>query len=296
MSQKRTWHPERSYTASQLGSGESGRGSLHASSSEQEPEQASSEATKTRRKPPIPRRRTPTVYIPAEGAATSADNTPTPTAQSRPNYQTIEPNKRPSLQQLSAEVYKRPNAPLPKNHSSFCGWTDLEPLDMYQSNKMATSDVDRTKLQTPADGYRSSLHSRASSSRYTSSRAGHRTSQYIFHHYEELERHIEDYRNLYSYSALTAGPSLPTTGGERVAYFEGEDIEQDDEVILPTGVRSYRGDAHLRELFHRLGIKEPLPPPLPDWERPRPTPPSIVKKRRNGRDVEIVISNSAPRK
>ena len=297
MSDKRVWYPDRSYTAAQEGSEESGRGSLHASSAEQQEPESSTAATKRRSKAVITRRRTPTVCIPASKVA-STDSTPTPSSsgQARPNYQTIETTRRYTLHELSSKVYTESATPPPKNHNWFCGWTEFEHLDLYQSGKLTNSgnDYDRTRLQTPADGNRSSLHSRVSSSRYMSSRGSRRYSQYVFHHHADVAQYMEDYRSTYSYTGLTTGYAH-TAGHERAMFCEGEDVEQDEEVTLPVDVKSlYRGDPYLRELMHRLGVKGP--PVTPEYERPRPTPPSIVKRRRNGREVEIVVSNSAPKK
>lgn len=303
MSQKQVWYPERSYTATtQLGSEEGGRGSLHASSSEQDQPEATTRPS--RRKQPIPRRRTPTVTIPlaaATAASSGANNTPTPTGHTPPCYTTIEAVKRVTLRELSGRVYEKPSAPPPKNHNWFQGWTEWEHIDLHQSNKMTTALTgdtagDRSRLQTPAsaDGYRSGGNSRVgSSSRYVLSRHGRRASQYVFRHHDTVQQHMEEYHNMCSFTGLTTSHAHSKDGK---MLCEGEDVEQDDEVVLPIGVRSlYRGDPHLRELVHRLGIKDP-PPVNPEWERPRPTPPSIVKRRRNGRDVNIVVSNSAPKR
>lgn len=300
MSRKPVWYPDRSYKAPAADSEESGRGSLHASSSEQEQDSS----TRGRKKLPIPRRRTPTV-IPTIAAAIGKCEVVKPSPKVSYATMAIESRGETTLLELSFSAYEKSKISNPKNDNWFCGWTDHEYLDLHQTSKMASNcsdGFDRTRLHTPAEGYRSSLHSRASSSRYTSSRDGHRVHQYTFHHFKESGDYIENYRDLYSYTSLITG-STHLKGKEAIAFFEGED---DDDATLPIGVRSlYHGDSYLRELVNRLGIKDaPLSFPQ-EWEReqqqllqgPRPTPPSIVKKRRSDKaTVNIVVSNSAPKR
>ncbi len=331
------WRPEVCYGGEEgpthLDSAEEGgRGSLQASSStitEEDHEVSTpSEAVvaAAKKKAVIPHRRTPTVHIPRElkvampsgplklntnaigSAASSEGNTPT----SRPGYRTMETKTELSLVLLefSYQVYEKTKIVNPKTYNWCCGWKDHEYLDMQQTPKPPTtttttttsSEVDRSRLHTPADGYRSTLNSRASSSRYTtSSRGGRRSYQYTFHHYDDPALHIETYRELYSYTALYTDPSQRRNDDEKL-FCEGEDVEQDAEVVLPIGVKSlYRGDPHLKELVSRLGIKEPLSPEPERQQQllhaPRPTPPSIVKRNRNEREsVSIIVSNSAPKR
>lgn len=294
MSSKHIWGPEASYTAASLGSEEGGRGSLHDTSSSEQLNAAAKVKNKS-----IPKRRTPTVSIPPqanqETSETGTPSSPTDAGKSPAIYTTIENNKKQSLLELSHELYETSK---PANPHWFCGWTECEILDLHRKPPpTVTGEGDRSRLQTPMDGYRSTLHSRASSSRYSSSHGRRRTYQYTFRHYETSEEYAEEYRQLYSFTAMNTG-CPPRDEDERI-YCEGEDVEQDAEVIFPLGVKSlYRGDPYLRELASRLGIREP-PPSFQDWDRqqqlisPRPTPPSIVKKKRNGKDqVNIVVSNS----
>lgn len=295
MSSKHVWRPEASYAPASLGSEEGGRGSL------QDSEQVLELKGDRKKKSGviIPKRRTPTVCIPSPA---NQNDTETSTPSSDPGrvaiYKTIERNKKQGLLELSHVVYEKSKA---RNGNWFCGWTDFEALDLHQKPPPTAGTVesgDRSRLQTPLDGYRSTLNSRASCSRYSSSHGRRRVYQYTFHHLDTSEEYAEQYTQLYSFTAL----NLQKEDDERVCC-EGEEVEQDAEVILPLGVKSlYRGDPYLRELVSRLGIREP--PPLQDWEKqqqllmgPRPTPPSIVKRKRNGKDpVDIMVSNSAPKR
>lgn len=321
MNRDQMWRPEASYGKKQESScsaEEGGRGSML-----QEPAEATSVqeedsstpttttaptafAARNKKKAIIPRRRTPTVCIPNElkpsGSTNSSEEGSTPTSK---GYATIEKKEQPLLVLLefSSKVYEPTKIENPKTHNWHCGWTDHELQDLHYTPKPTTtgSDVDRSRLQTPADGYRSTLHSRASSSRYTSARGGRKTYTYTFHHFDDLDSHIETYRELYSYTSLNSDPSQRKPDEDKL-FFDGEDVEQDAEIMFPIDMKSmHHGDLHLKELMNRLGIKVPL---TPEQERqqqllqvPRPTPPSIVKKRRNEKDsVSIVVSNSAPKR
>lgn len=317
MNQRRVWHPEASYTpspqAAQLGSEESGRGSLQASShtSASESEQETGPGTKRRSKQVIPRRRTPTVCIPPARplrGRRELTSTPSPSTEAKkPAYKTMESSKGHTriLLEQSSKIYRQTSGsgttpPSKQVHNWFCGWTDHEHLDMYRSNRLvggtAVEHDGRSTLQTPAEG------SRASSSRYVSSQDGRRVFHYVFHHYLDVKRHIQKYRELYSYTALNISPSHLAMTEQRAAASRG-DSEQDyedeveDEVLLPFGLNP--GDPHLCELMRHLGIRDV--PPMVNWETqrqqlPRPTPPSIFKRRGQEREVEIVISNSAPKR
>lgn len=299
MSSKHVWRPMDSYASTSLGSEEGGRGSLHASSSEQQQQ----EVKMVKRRASIPRRRTPTVHIPPPAVLNCSEtNSPSTDTGSPAVYKTIEKNKKQSLLDLSQKPYEKSKAPNPRNDNWFCGWTKFEHLDLhYRPITMATAAEDRCRLQTPGDGYRSTMQSRASNSRYNSSHGRRKAYSYTFHHFMNSEDHIENYRTLYCFSALNSDPS--SRQDEDRVYCEGEDVEQDAEVTLPLGVKSlYRGgDPYIRELVNRLGIRGPPPE---DWERhqqllatPRPTPPSIVKKRKDGKDtMDMMVANSAPKR
>ena len=335
------WRPEASYGTREPGhlpssAEEGGRGSLliRASSSttsatEQDHEASTPPATgptaKNRKKAIIPRRRTPTVCIPKEmkadppsghlaasaklqATASGSSEGSTPTA-TRPGYGTIEKSTEPTLVLLeqSSKVYDETKVPNLKNRNWFCGWTDHEYIDLHHIPKPAPigGEFDRSRLQTPAEGYRSAIQSRVSSSRYTSSRAGgRRTYPYTFHHYDNPDSHIETYRELYSYTALNTDPNQRRKDDDRTLCEGGDGVEQDAEIMLPAGVASlYRGDPYLKELMSRLGIRE-LATPSQEMERqqqllqaPRPTPPSIVKRRRDEKEsVSIIVANSAPKR
>ena len=295
MSSRRLWRPESSYTAANVGSEEGGRGSLYASSSEQEHEvEGSGKTAPGRNKIHLPRRRTPTVYVPPENKA------PKTFSSGEHSYKSIEKREEVSLHEQSSLPFQKQKVPNPKTHNWFCGWIEHECFDLYQADKMLPVETDRMKIQTPAEGNRSTLQSRASNSRYNSSYGSRKKHDYTFHHLEDIDSYIEDYRDLYSFTTLSS-PRY-----DEKIFCEGEDVEQYSEVILPLGVKSlYRGDPYLKELMNRLGIKE-VPPtteassPQESRERhpqllmsPRPTPPSIVKKRGKAHDeVDIVVSNS----
>ena len=293
MSSKHVWRPEVSYAPATVGSEEGGRGSLHA-------EQV--EVKAVRKKASIPRRRTPTVHIPPPAAlnCSESNNSPSTDTGSPAVYKTIEKNKKQSLLEFSRKPYEKSKAPNPRSVNWFCGWTEFEHVDLHYRPPVMTATDNRTRLQTPGDGYRSSLQSRVSSSRYSSSRGGRRAYHYTFRHFAKTEDHIENYRALYCFTMLNSDPC--NRQDEDRVYCEGEDVEQDAEVTLPLGVKSlYRGDPYIRELVSRLGIREPPPE---DWGKiqqlltsPRPTPPSIVKKRKDGKDtVDMVVANSAPKR
>ena len=345
--QQQVWCPETSYAlgSEEGGRGSLLHGLLaSSSSSEQEQEAKATEKAKARKKAVIPRRRTPTLCIDLQqppkrqDSSVASDNPSTeqgikkPLAStSSPTYKTIEIKSelQHSLLQLSHQAYHKSNT----KSNTFCGWTDSEHDDLQQQQQVATSAKvpwqpqghgtepgDRSKLQTPLDGRRSALQSRISSSRQnssnipsSSSRAGSRYrashTSYTFQHFDTPEEYAANYLELYSYTTLHSS-SNSREEDEKLLYCscgEGEEVEQDAEVILPLGVKSlYRGDPYILELVSRLGIREPPPPPPPlleNWQgqllltQPRPTPPSIVKRKRNERDtVNIVVSNSAAKR
>jgi hypothetical protein len=291
MTNKHVWRPGASHVAPSLESEEGGRGSLQEEEGRGSLQGEAEAKPVVKKKSSLPRRRTPTVYIPPKGITDTS--TPSPLAD---GYKTIEKTKRPipSLLELSRKPYEKKKTP---ESNWFCGWSDFECLDQQQGG-MKQTITEGGRLQTPRDGYRSSLLSRASSSRYNSSHGVRKAHTYTFHHFERFEEYAEHYRDFYAFTTLNSGGSREDE--ERV-YCEGEEVEQDAEVLLPLGVKSlYRGDPYLRELVNRLGIRDP-----PDYEAqqqqllgtPRPTPPSIVKRRKDGKDtVNIIVANSAPKR
>lgn len=294
MSQKQVWCPGNSYAAAQEGWEEGGWGStVQAASSSSEPEQ--DHALPKTKKISIPRRTTPTVRIPPRSRAAHGSST---AEQEKQNYKTIEQRKTWTLHELSFMAYDKYRSADPKNQSRFCGWTDEEQQDEQTrtyNRSQASEAVDRTGLQTPADGHRSNLCSRASNSRYNSSHGGRRVNHYTFHHYQQAEDYVQEYRDLYCYTSLNTAPSSANQRGDRI-FFEGEDVEQDSDGIQVKSL--YQGDPYLRELVSRLGIKEPADlEGRHQFQAPRPTPPSIVKRRRNEPEtVDIVVSNSATKR
>ena len=296
MTCKQTWRPDVSYAATSLGSEEGGRGSLQAPSTTTAGEQEL-ETTKRKNKTHIPRRKTPTVMV----------LTPTKAPRESQGYKTIETKKDPTLLQLSRKTYDSTptttnnNNNTTKNRNWFCGWTDYEHLDLSAVTGPGPSDGDRSRLQTPMEGLRGTVHgssgSRVSSSRYSSSRGGRRKEeQRAFQHYSDVGVYMEEYRRLYCYTTLSSAPSLRED--ERV-FCEGEEVEQDGEAIFSPGVKSlYRGDQHIRDLVSRFGVRDLSGgQETQQQHNPRPTPPSIVKRRRDRRETaDIVVSNSTAKR
>lgn len=290
---RQMWHPESSYAVTNNdGSEEGGRGSLHASSSEGCEAQA-----KTRRKVHIPPRRTPTVIV--SSAKTPDRAKSASTEQPTQNYPTIERRDEVDLFELSSQPYKD-DSTLSELHGPkgpFSGWTNHESLELKEQLRsvMKYSFAGGGGAHATPEGNRSALQSRASSSRYTSScgSRGRRYYSYTFHHYQDTDNYISNYRDLYSYTALNTGQEDREEGRPR----RTEERSMEDASHLPVGVRSlYQDDPYMRELVSRLGIKEPPSAAAVQQllHSPRPTPPSIVKKRRKGEEtISIVVSNTA---
>lgn len=299
MTCKQIWRPDVSYTATSLGSEEGGRGSLQApSSSSTTTGEQELEVTKRRNKEHIPQRRTPTVMVLTTAKA--------PPRESQASYKTIEKKKDPTgtLLQLSRKAYERTTPTNTKNRNWLCGWMDHEDLDLSTTGPSAI-DGERSRLHTPMEGSRSTQlygnGSRVSSSRYISSRGGRGREEQCrraFQHYNELGMYMEEYHRLHCYTTLSTAPSLRE---DERAFCEGEDVEQDGETVFHLEVKSlYRGDLHSRELVNRLGVRDNSS--VQDWERqllvqnPRPTPPSIVKRRRDRKDsVDIMVNSTLKR-
>ncbi len=295
--QHQVWYPESSYKPANVGSEEGGRGSLHGF----EPDWTTVPSKK--KVSANPKRRTPAVSIPYPATASDSNSsnrsTKTETEEKREGYKTIEVKSDEGLilHRLSSVPYTSTKPPAPKNHNSFNGWTNYEYFDLHQSSK-TNLEGNKTRLQTPTEENRGCYQSRASSSRYRSSHSVRRRYEYTFHHYDDKESHIENYHDLYSFTALNTASRQE----EEKLFCEGEDVEQDDEVLLPLDVKSlYRGDPYLRELISRLGIRES--PNFQDRDRqlllspPQPTPASITKRRRRNCDMDdVVVSNSGSKR
>ena len=263
---------------------EGGRGSLHASSSEQEQEGKAAVA-KSKKKISIPRRRTPTVKITCNTTARTFKE------QKKGNYSTIETRNEPSLFRLSSKPYENRKAPNPNTYNSFCGWTDHEYYDLHhQNSKLCSNEIDRTGLQTPAERNRSALQSRTSNSRYSSSYGSRRRYSYTFHHFDNLDDFMANYNDLYCFTTLNTSSyqqKEEEKPNEKI-FQEGEDIQQDYEVLLPLEDKLLYGmDPYLRELAKRLGIAS-----FSQYSENQllQTPHTIVKKRRDLQD--LVVSGS----
>lgn len=328
MTCKQIRRPDVSYAApaaSMPPAAEGGRGSLQVPSTTTAGEQEL-EVTKRRsnnEKTLIPRRRTPTVMVlPVRPPARESQHG---------SYKTIEKKGDHTLLQFSHKPYESTTHTNTRGRNWFCRWMDYEHLDLSAiatcpgPSTSGSGDGDRSRLHTPMEGLRSASGggSRVSSSRYSSSRGGGgavsggrrgrgEEQQRGFQHYTNVGVYMEEYRRLHCYTTLSSAPSL--RDDERV-FCEGEDVQQDGDGTLPLGVKSlYRGgggggggDQYVRELASRIGVSDLSDMSwAQDWERqqqliqnPRPTPPSIVKRKR-GRDVtesvDIVVSNSTSKR
>lgn len=296
------WYPETSYTGPHMVPEEAGRGSQQGSSSEQELETGTQKRQVT---PP-----TPAVNVPPDTSRKIKPPLLLPELTEGANiYKTIEAidEDEATLLDHSSLPYQKSNTTAPNQNCPnwFCGWTEEEYFDLHRT-KPPPCDTDRALLRT-ADGYRSTLHSRGGYARYNSTSTVRRRPPYSFHHFDSFQKYSKEYRKVYSYTALcTSHYSQKETKEEKKKNGgEWECVEHDfDTTILPIGMNNvYQKDPYLRELISRLGIREPPAnmernPCIMEGDKqqqllrsPRPTPPSIVKRKK----VEnIVVSNSAP--
>lgn len=197
------WHPHKSVADD--GSEEGGRGSFV----EQGPKH---QLGAKRKKTAIPRRRTPTVDVSVllSHAGTGAKNKQSKGIEklnARDTYDTIENQEGPgaSILECSSVVYRKKRDSTSASENKLCGWRDRE-LESYRTagdRSIVFSNFDPSRLQTPADGLRSNLHSRARSTPHPSSRGKSRKPYYVFQHFNATQHYIEHYRLFNSYTTLT---------------------------------------------------------------------------------------------
>ena len=307
MTNKSVWYPQKSIAND--GSEEGGRGSLV------DPQPTDLQLETKRKKARIPHRRTPTVDVSALVRDTAAGKRHSVSdskrkSKARDTYDTIESKDGLSILECSSVVYRK-NKPQVNNTSldgGLCGWRENE-LESYREaadRGLTSSSFDRSRLQTPAEGLRSNLHSRASRSRQSSSH-GKRKECYIFQHFEETHQYIEHYHVFHAFTTLNVpGLRRKMCTGETISedFHEGKlppepkDVEQDPESFMQPGVKSYchtHGDPYLRELVSRLGVRELIMQREQQLLRSptKPTPPSITKK--NTPQEELVVCSNGKR-
>ena len=302
---KSVWHPQKSVAND--GSEEGGRGSFHAP--EPQVQTTDSSQLKTaKKKAKIPRRRTPTVDVSAlVSRASSTKQKPTgKTAKARDTYDTIESQEGPTILECSSVVYRRETQTINTSNADIhelCGWRDRE-IECYKvaSDRSATAsnNFDRSRLQTPAEGLRSNLQSRAGNySRQTSS-YGKRRECYIFQHFDKPYYYIEHYRMTQSYTTLNVpGLKRKMSCNCENGLAEGEElppepkvVDQDPESYMQPEVKSHYQDTdpYLRELVSRLQVRGLIQREQQLLRSPKPTPPSITKKSKPREDL-VVGSN-----
>ena len=292
------WYPGASFAKdaaqSEGGSEEGGRGSMPTSPMEETGHQ--------NKRLPIPRRRTPTVAVTLLSALTNKDkaeqdSTTLPQIVKKTGtYETVEKVEDLSLLDLSSlpyEGFENDNSsPVRKYPNWFCGWTDEEHFDLNRNTSTrAPRDVGRGALQTPSSGIRTSLYTRAS----FSSSAMRRRPPYKFQHFASYEEYSEQYNTEYSYTSMFIPHKSGKEGkGQEVNY---KRVNEEASIAFPIDMKNvYHEDPFFVELVSRLRIKEPTKNRgLVDGDQSllrglRPTPPSIIKKKRNVEN--IVISNS----
>ena len=306
------WHPQRSITND--GSEEGGRGSFHASGSEFQATDSNQLKT-ANKKAKIPRRRTPTVDVSAlvsrasstKQKSTSASGKTASSIKARDTYDTIESQDGLTILECSSVVYRRdPQANINSNAdiNELCGWRDRE-IDHYKAatdRSAASSNFDRSRLQTPADGLRSSLQSRAGKYSRQASSYGKRKEFYVFQHFREPWHYIEHYRITQSYTTLNV-PGLKRKmscecgngllGKSEKLPPEPKVVEQDPDSCMQLEVKPYYQDAdpYLRELVSRLGVRGLIQTREQQLLRSsKPTPPSITRKTKPREDL-VVSSN-----
>ena len=283
----RMWHPDKSLVQGvqeDYGCEERGRGSYV---------DDASRPTKVK----IVRWRQPTVDIRAVSLKTTcvpscekSEKTAVP-EQRLQNYATVEQNGEKGEQALltyAAQFWEGArSAQQLKGRADFCGWVENEPLGKYasSSHRAAPCGSDRFAAQTPAEGCRSTLQSRASS-RPSGVVSGRRRCSYDFVHFQDARDYIEHYRKYYCYTTLNVQPTPASRRECRVLVAE-EAVDENPDNFMPLGVRSlYRGDPYLRELASRLGVRESFKEPQL-LRTQRPTPPSIVKKTAKAVDLAV---------
>ena len=302
------WHPQKSVAND--GSEEGGRGSFHATEPQAQ-DTDSSQLKTAKKKAKIPRRRTPTVDVSAlvSRASSMKQKSTGKTAKARRSdtYDTIESQESPTILECSSVVYRREAQTINASNANItelCGWRDRE-IECYKavSDRSATGSNNfdhSSRLQTPAEGLRSNLQSRAGNySRQTSS-YGKRRECYVFQHFNKPYHYIEHYRMTQSYTTLNVpGLKRKMSCNCENGLLEGQElppepkvVEQDPESYMQPEVKSYYQDTdpYLQELVSRLGVQGLIQRDGQLLRSPKPTPPSITKKTKPREDL-VVCSN-----
>lgn len=296
------WYPEASYAkdAALVEAEEGGRGS----------QVSPMEEAAQSKKLPILRRRTPTVVVPklAQNSQGLHPSTKTKSKQSdsghlpqivqqAETYDTLEKAEELNLLDLSSLPYRSSRdsktTPAKKYPNWFCGWTDEEYFDLHRSTSTRPAPREVIRLQTPSTGARPSLYNRST---FTS--ALRRRTPYKFQHFASYEEYAEEYRLEYSYTSLHVPKTLPEKEAKPTQEVTYKIVNERSTVTLPIELKNvYQEDPYFAELVSRLGIKEPPRSRggIVDGDQNllqgmKPTPPSIVKKKKNVEN--IVISNS----
>ena len=272
----KVWYPEKSVGFQQDGCEEEGRGSV-ATAPRATQRKTSEQLQKRVKAPAVVKRESKPTYKAADSTIEAC--TGQRITDQLESYDTIEQTNwrggTASMLDYSTQQDKF-------SHSrnicpEFCGWMENETLSKYATrsiNKFEPSTIDKS---TPAEGCRSNLQSRASS-RYSS---GRQRDHYDFRHLLNAHEYMEHYRQFYCYTTLSVPPEVSVKG---ISEESQEEVRIDPESFMPLGVKSlYRGDPYLRELASRLGVRR-------DQQllrSPRPTPPSITKKSKEGVDLGI---------
>ena len=243
------------------------------------------------KKAKIPKRTTPTVVVPNSQTTYSGRND----GENGKNYATIERSSykknSPVLDHEDTRSGLQVTAQ-PCRKAEFCGWeTDGGTIRnaLESSSGFKRRVAERSSLNTPADGYRSTLQSRACS------RVGGRRRKdcYEFKHLSDIRAYLEDYSTQCSYSGLSLPPEV--TVAIREVEIEMKRKTQGVEGRERASSRRrgvQRGNQYLEDLATRLGVgvldKKQL------YHRSQPTPPSFTRKTRVA--VDLLVTTQEERR
>ena len=280
------WYPEASCAQQSSRAEEGGRGS-HSAASDAAEEAPSAQQRPKKKKTVIQRRHVPTVVVPPQS---NQEETPqTQNLKIMNTYDTIEKVGEVTLLDLSPLPYQEDNIPPSKKYPNwFCGWTDEEHFDLHR-NTTARPPPREVRQHTPAVSIRS-IYGRSS----FQSRRQH----YKFQHFTSYEEYADEYRQDYSYTSMFVVRETVKKEQETRETTAYKVVNERSSVVLPVEIRNvYQKDPYYAELVSRLGIKEPpksrggVVDGNPNLLRGlQPTPPSIVKKKRNVEN--IVVANA----
>jgi len=249
--------------------------------------------------------RGPTVVVPQSQhspATSSSTSQPKSTqeagtqSQKLETYDTLEKVEEVTLLDLSPLPYqfsKQDKIPPSKKYPNwFCGWTDEEYFDLHRNTTTRSPPREGGRLHTSSVNIRSTIYSRSSFQSTV-----RRRPPYKFQHFTSYEEYAEEYRHEYSYTS-TFVPRQRVTREQETKEVSYKVANERASIALPVEIKNvYQEDPYFAELVNRLGIKEPprsrggvidRDPHL--LQGLRPTPPSIVKKKRNVEN--IVVANS----